>query len=259
MDKRPIGVFDSGVGGLSILKTLTREFPNEDFIYVADLKNCPYGIKTKPQIAGFVSDISNYLVAKNAKAIVIACNTATANSDHLKLPVPVIGMIQATANETSQYKKIGRTLVLATQATVDSHLYQHALKAYDIEAVELACTEFVTLVESGQNGTQHSSDRVAKHLKPYQKENFDTVILGCTHFGFLKHEIQNCFPEAVLVGGDNEVSRQLRFELERRDALELEPRSATVTLLTTGEKEAFENKVGLMNIVYDKLDSIITD
>ncbi|MDD3957874.1 MAG: glutamate racemase [Candidatus Izemoplasmatales bacterium] len=256
MDNRPIGVFDSGLGGLSILKTLTRAFPYEDFIYVADLKNCPYGVKTKAQIAEYVSDISDYLVKRDVKAIVIACNTATANSQHLHLSIPVIGMIQATAKEAMQYRNRGSSLVLATDATVQSHLYRKALNAYQIEAIEVACPTFVMLVEEGKMETSESYRIVSEHLKPYQELAIDSVILGCTHFGFLKQEIHNCLPDAVLVGGGVEVSRQLRHELEHQDAFASDLRHGVVSLVTTGDRDEFKEKIQLMNMPYDEIRAI---
>ena len=123
--KRPIGVFDSGIGGITVLDSLIDLLPNEDFIYVGDTLNVPYGVKTPAQIEELVTNVTKYLLKQNVKAIVIACNTATANSKHLKniTDIPIIGVIEPTAKKAIEVTKRNKIAVLATQATVNSRAY----------------------------------------------------------------------------------------------------------------------------------------
>ena len=154
MDTRPIGVFDSGLGGLTILKTLSRTLPKEKLIYFGDTVNVPYGSKSKAAVTRFSLDIARFLQKQNVKLIVVACNTASA----LALPelqkqiaVPVIGVILPGAMKAAQCTKNGKVAVLATEATVQSKAYPRALKRLDkrIRAVQRACPVLVPLIEEG--------------------------------------------------------------------------------------------------------------
>lgn len=255
MKNRPIGVFDSGFGGLSITKTLRELFPQENFIYVGDTKNVPYGIKTKEEIKGYVSNVTSYLVTQDVKAIIIACNTATANSDHLKLDVPVIGMIEPTSKEVSQTTKNNNVLVLATQATVNSNLYKKYLEKYNITPYQQAAPELVLLVENGDIGTENSNKVVYNKLKPYLEKNLDTVVLGCTHYGFLKKEILSAMPDVNLVDGANEVAKELRELLTEKDALN-DKGDGDLTILVTGDYEKFKNDVVSLGVKYNNIKKV---
>lgn len=255
MKNRPIGVFDSGFGGLSITKTLRELFPKENFIYVGDTKNVPYGIKTKEEIKGYVSEVTAYLVTKDVKAIIIACNTATANSDHLKLDVPVIGMIEPTSREASKTTNNKNVLVLATQATVNSNLYVKYLKKYNIKPYQQAAPELVLLVENGDIDSENSEKVVLKKIEPYLEKNLDTVVLGCTHFGFLKKEILKALPNVNLVDGAKEVAVQLKNLLTEKDALN-DKGDGDLTILVTGDYEKFKNDVVSLGVKYNKIKKV---
>jgi len=250
MRRLPIGVFDSGIGGISILETLVKEFPNEDFIYVADTKNCPYGIKSKLEIAGFVTEVTEILLRFGVKAIVIACNTATANSDHLKLDIPIVGMIEPTAIEAANATLNKQVLVLATNATAESHLYKKTLGNLGVASREIGCSEFVPLVESGLMGTKQAETVVRMKLEPYEKEEADTIILGCTHFGFLKQEIEEVMKQRNLVSGALQVAKELRKLLPDNKNQPLVARQM-IKLGSTGELADFEKSLRLIKPGFD--------
>ena len=257
MNKTPIGIFDSGLGGLAITRELRKHFPNEDFIYLADAKYCPYGTKTNEEIKGYVTRITSYFVGRDVKGIVIACNTATANSNHLTLSIPVIGMIEPTCYEVSKTTKNKKVLVIATSATVRSNYYSKYLAQYGIKPTELACQKFVTLVEEMQIGQESAQKVVTAKLKPYVKKDIDTIVLGCTHFGFLKEEIKNVLGnEIIQIDGSKEVANRLKEELLESKRLNDGNHQGTTTLITTGDFAVFEKAVKKLGIEYDKITKI---
>ena len=202
MDKNsPIGVFDSGVGGLTVTNSLIDLLPNENFVYLGDTKNCPYGPQTPEQIRGHVSNAAKFLVSKGVKAIVIACNTATAYSDHLKdeVDVPVIGVIAPTANAALKATKNNKIALLATQATVNSKNYHKILEPNGAEVFGQPCPSFVLLVEAGKAGTEESFKDAEVTLAPVKDSGVDTVILGCTHFPLVADEVKHVMGDVKLV------------------------------------------------------------
>lgn len=251
-----IGIFDSGVGGLTITRTLIKLFPHEHFIYVADTKNLPYGTKSKETIEGYVTTVTDYLVSRKVKAIVIACNTATANSGHLTLDVPVIGVIEPTAYQASQRTTHKRVLVLATQATVNSRLYGQVLEQFGIIPVEVACPSFVTLVETGKMHTKEAEQEVSRHLESYRHVAFDTVVLGCTHFGFLNQEIQSVFPDAKLVDGAEATADHLRWALEKSDGFAPSTQEGSLELLTTFDVQKLKQDIQTFGISCNVIEEI---
>lgn len=252
MKNQAIGVFDSGFGGLSIMRQLKEIFPHEDFIYIADTKYVPYGIKTAKEIEGYVTRITNYLVKRNVKAIVIACNTATANANHLTLNVPVIGMIEPTVSEIVKTTKNKNVLVLATPATVKSNLYYDYLSKYQITPLQEPAPELVDLVEAMEIGTSEAFSVVKEKLKPYVNKNLDTIVLGCTHYGFLRKEILSAIPSVNLVDGATEVARLLKEALAANDSLQ-NNQTGTLEIMTTGEFDKFKEDVESLKIKYDKI------
>ncbi len=194
MDNRPIGVFDSGLGGLTVVKALKELLPNESIIYLGDTARLPYGLKSRSLVKQFSIQITRFLLKKNAKAIIIACNTATAmalNSlkDEFK-DVPIIGVIEPGSEKAiskTTTKKIG---VIGTIATISSGAYEKAIQKKDsrIEIISKACPLFVPFVEEGLiNGS--AINEIAKHYLSSFNNRVDTLILGCTHYPLLKETI----------------------------------------------------------------------
>lgn len=202
MDKRYIGVFDSGLGGLTVLKEIQRELPNENTIYFGDIARVPYGPKSESEIVEYTKQAIDFLISKDVKVVVIACNTATARAlakVKNRYRVPVIGVIDGgvkTAIMSTKNKKIG---VIGTEGTINSDQYNKKIKEIDNEiyVYSKACPPFVELVENGEIGTAKSKSVVSKCLEVYKDKNIDTLVLGCTHYPHLRDEIREALGDNV--------------------------------------------------------------
>ena len=200
----PIGVIDSGVGGLTVAKAIMELLPNETIYYIGDTARCPYGPRSKQEVRTFTWQMAKALEKMNVKMLVIACNTATAvalESLQKNMPFPVLGVINAGARAAIKKTKRNEIVVLATEGTVKSAAYELAINSLSTKAkvIPLACPTFVPLVESGEYEGQFSYDLVANGLKPLEEERFDTVILGCTHYPILRKQIEAAAGEDVHV------------------------------------------------------------
>lgn len=218
MDNRPIGLLDSGVGGLTVAKELFRQLPNEEIIYIGDSKRAPYGSRQSDEIKQFTWEMINFLLSKDVKMIVMACNTATAivlDEVKEKLSIPVLGVILPGAScaiQKTKNKKIG---VIATEATINSQVYQKTihLKSPSITTQALACPEFVTLVEANDRDSAHAKTVVSDSLASLDK-SIDTLILGCTHYPLLAPLIQEVVGDSVrLVDSGSETIRDVSILL----------------------------------------------
>jgi len=202
-DLRPIGIFDSGAGGLSVLHQLVKELPFESFIYFADSANCPYGSKPQEKIIERASKITDFLLSQQCKIIVVACNTATAAAiDWLRsnYTIPFVGMEPAVkpAAINSHTKSIG---VLATAGTFKGRLYNETSQKYasDINVCYQIGEGLVELVERGEYKTPEAEILLAKYLKPMIDCNIDQLVLGCTHYPFFKHSLIRLLPSRVQI------------------------------------------------------------
>jgi len=214
-DSRPIGVFDSGLGGLTVAKAIKEKLPNENIVYLGDTARVPYGNKSTLLVTGYATQITNFLLGENAKLIVVACNTASA----LALPalqseflVPILGVIipgsQAAVNATRN-KHVG---VIGTTATINSNAYTQALKGIEssIQITTQACPLFVPLVEEGWLNGPVPSEITASYLKSINVANVDTLILGCTHYPLLKPMIQDIVNDnTVLIDSAETVAEEV--------------------------------------------------
>ena len=195
-DSRPIGVFDSGLGGLTVAKAIKEKLPNENIVYLGDTARVPYGNKSTLLVTGYATQITNFLLSENAKLIVVACNTVSA----LALPilqsefqVPILGVIipgSQAAIHATRNKNIG---VIGTIATINSNAYTAALNEIEssIQITAQACPLFVPLVEEGWLNGLVPSEITATYLKSINVANVDTLILGCTHYPLLKPIIKD--------------------------------------------------------------------
>lgn len=181
--KQSIGVFDSGIGGLNVLNNLVEQFPNENFVYVGDNLNVPYGIKTEEQLKEIIAKVFRYFEKIEVKAIVVACNTASAASETLECNVPVFRIIEPTAkNALAVSNNIG---VLATNFTIESKAYDKYLKD-NMKGIK--ASPFVPIIESDGINTIESQKVIDDIILPYKNE-IDSIILGCTHFSVLEEDI----------------------------------------------------------------------
>ena len=187
MDNRPIGIFDSGIGGLTVLRELSKQLPGEPVIYYADLARVPYGSKTPQEIIAINEEIFSYFIGRGVKMVIVACNTSSAIAlEHSKnkFTLPIIGVIGPGANTAfalTKNKKIG---VIATEATVRSGAYKNILTSLNpsVEVFEQACPKFVPLIERGDLNAPELQTAVAEYLQPLLAKGIDTLIYGCTHY-----------------------------------------------------------------------------
>lgn len=186
MNKNPIGIFDSGVGGLTVLAEIKSKLPKENIIYLGDTENFPYGNKSKEDIIKFSRNNIKKLIQKNAKIIVIACGTATSQAiDTLReeFEIPIIGIIEPTVKYIKQknIKKIG---VIATEGTIKSNAWENALKKEikDIYVVNKACPMLATIAEEGRAMGEEGNRAIKEYMKPFKENQVDKIILGCTHY-----------------------------------------------------------------------------
>ncbi|MCL1675753.1 glutamate racemase [Elizabethkingia meningoseptica] len=219
---QPIGVFDSGVGGLTVAKEIKRLLPNEDLIYFGDTKHLPYGEKSKEAIVEYSTKITNFLLEQNCKAIVIACNTATANAlkevvELVAGRVPVIDVINPVAEKVA-YEIHTNVGVIATKATVNSGLYRKSIRKHNkfIKVDELATPMLVPAIEEGFKNHPITHAIIYNYLSNSKLKNIETLILGCTHYPLLLDEIKQYYGNRVrVIDSPNIVANQLSIILEK--------------------------------------------
>lgn len=203
-NNKAIGIFDSGFGGLTVMSAISKLLPKENLIYFGDSAHVPYGSKSKKVVTEFSTEISKFLVKKNVKMIVIACNTASAYSlKTLKkvIKVPIIGVIEAgsvVALQNTKNKKVG---VIGTEGTVKSNAYAKEIKKHDkkINCFSKACPLFVPLVEEGWNQGKITEEIISVYLKELVNKKIDTIILGCTHYPLLKDTIKKVIGKNIKI------------------------------------------------------------
>ena len=192
----PIGVFDSGIGGLTVVRELIKQLPNESIIYFGDTARVPYGPKSPDTVIRYSREITSFLRGEGVKAVVVACNTATAHA----LPalraeneLPIIGVIDPGSRAAAQATRTGKVGVIGTQGTILSRAYERAITAVapDAEITALACPLFVPLVEEGWLDTEATRLIAKEYLDPIADAQVDTLVLGCTHYPLLKSVIGN--------------------------------------------------------------------
>ena len=243
----PVGVFDSGIGGISTLREMIRELPDERFIYFGDTANAPYGTKKTEEVIACVRGVVDKLLEKRIKALVIACNTATgaaAATLRRELSIPVVGM-EPALKPASKIRKSGSVLVLATPLTLHQEKFENLMKLYGQGAVKVPCPGLMELVE------QDDSPGALRYLQDlftrYPVEKVDAVVLGCTHYVFLKDMIRNLLPDRIAItDGNAGTARQLRRVLEREGLLN-EEGPGGVELETSGSEKDIELMRKLLN------------
>ncbi|WP_370623117.1 glutamate racemase [Polynucleobacter sp. UK-Kesae-W10] len=214
-----IGVFDSGVGGLSILDEALRQLPQHDYIYLADSANAPYGEKSSDWIAQRSLSLCTYLANAGCDAIVVACNTATAQAIaqiRASLDVPVIG-VEPGIKPASMQTQNGIVGVLATEATLKSDKFNALLATLpsDCRFIKQAGAGLVPLIEAGKADSEETLDLLASHLEPIQDAGADTIVLGCTHYPFLRKAIRKLLGDSIaLIDTSEAVVKQLKRQLE---------------------------------------------
>lgn len=261
--QRPIGVFDSGVGGLTVLKALRESLPGRDFLYVGDTARVPYGRKPREMVAQFAFEISNFLVGLNAEVIVIACNTASAAALPALaevMPVPVWGVVDPGVSAARRLTRNGRVGVIGTQGTIDSQAYQSRLLSHGLEVWARACPLFVHLVEEGLADSPEA-ELLARHYLSGMPD-IDTLVLGCTHYPLLAPTLRRVAGSSVaLVSSAEEVAREVRQALGDA-APGPAGRSGSVLHYVTGDIAAYRHtaaRVGGLDGTFQKIEGFALD
>ena len=225
----PVGVFDSGVGGLTVAREIMRQLPNENLVYFGDTARVPYGSKSQDTIIRYSKQIVNFLKTKDLKAIVIACNTASAlalEAVQKEFDIPIIGVVEPGARaalEMTRTKKIG---VIGTEATVRSSIYSKLIEKRDSEAsvTGCACPLFVPLVEEGFAKHKVTGEIIDHYLAPFKESDIDSLILGCTHYPLLRSRIREYLGDKIqLVNPAYETALDLKRLLEKEGILNDNP------------------------------------
>ncbi|MEW5758265.1 MAG: glutamate racemase [Candidatus Omnitrophota bacterium] len=248
MNNRPIGVFDSGLGGLTVVKELINELPYEDIVYFGDTARLPYGSKSKETIIRFTLDNILFLLNQNVKLIVIACNT----SSSIALPkikgyfgIPLIGVIEPGAKEAVRVTRNNRIGIIGTEATVKSKSYQEKISELSKNAKVFvkACPLFVPLVENGHTKSQFTVDIAKSYLDEFKRNNVDTVVLGCTHYPLLKMPISQVLGKSiVLVDSAKVVASEVKNLLYHMNIKNTSKVSSRQKFYVSDEPEGFKIK-----------------
>ena len=252
VNTRPIGVFDSGLGGLTAVKEMLRIMPGEDILYLGDTARVPYGSRRKETIIRYSQEDLDFLIRRNPKAILIACGTVSATA----LPflrtmtdIPILGVIEAAAAKAVASTKCGKIAVLATSATVKSGAYREAIAriAPGVQVLEKACPLFVPLVENGYVDRDNMFTRqvAADYLKDVTPFGADTVILGCTHYPLIRDILSDLLPGACLVEAGKEAVRALQTVLQRDGIAAPDGRKGALMCCVTESPDTF-NQVGTL-------------
>ena len=247
MDSRPIGVFDSGMGGLTVLHECLVTLPHEDFVYLGDGARLPYGPRPLDEIRRFAAEIGAYLEHQGVKLVVAACNSATAAALpdlQLRLSVPVIGVLAPEAHAAVLATRNRRIGLLATEATVASGRYPALVRALDAGAqvVSVPCPRLVPLIEGDDPFAEETAIAVREYAAPLKEAGVDTVILGCTHYPLIRPILQRVFGRGVtLVFSAEETAREAAETLERKGIANEVGREGTYRFLTTGDPELFRD------------------
>lgn len=237
--ERPVGIFDSGVGGISVLRELRAQLPQENVIYYGDTAYAPYGTKPPEAVMARVRQVMAELLNRDVKAVVIACNTATsvaAATLRAEMTLPIIGM-EPALKPAHQLRHGGRILVMATPLTLRLPKFEALMARYGEGASPLPCPGLMELVEEGKLDGPEIEDYLHHLFAPYRDTPVDAVVLGCTHYVFLHPTLRRLLPaETAILDGNAGAIRQLRRVLAERNALRPEGASGRVELHTSGDE-----------------------
>jgi glutamate racemase len=245
VDRRPVGVFDSGVGGLTVLHECLVTMPHEDFVYLGDHARLPYGPRALDEVRLFAKEIAGFLARQDVKLVVNACNTATSAAlPQLQedLAVPVVGVITPEAHAAVQATRNRRVGLLATEGTIAAGRYAELVHALDagVELISVACPRLVPLIESDDPFGEATTDAVREYATALKEAKVDTVILGCTHYPLVRPIFQRVFGRDVtLVFSAEETAREVAETLARKGYENDPRREGSYRFLTTGDPAAF--------------------
>lgn len=244
--KQPIGIIDSGVGGLTVAKEVMRQLPHEQILYLGDTARCPYGPRSSEEVKQFTWEMTRFLLQKNIKMLVIACNTATAvvlDEIRSELSIPVLGVIHPGARAALKMTRNEQIGVIGTIGTIKSKAYDKALQSLNnrVKVFGLACPKFVPLVESGEIKGAVAKKIVAETLQPLKQKNLDTLILGCTHYPLLEPLIKNVMGSHVqVISSGDETAHEMSTILQHSGMLADQSIVPVHQFFTTGSTTIFQ-------------------
>lgn len=266
MSHAPIGIFDSGVGGLSVLRAVREQFPNEELIYLADQAHVPYGPRTLEEVRHFSEEITRFLLRQGAKLIVVACNTASAAALHylreIFPEVPFVGM-EPAVKPAAEHTETGVVGVLATPATFQGELYSSVVERFanGVMLLQNTCAGLVEQIEAGNLDGEETAIILEGALKPMLAARIDTVVLGCTHYPFVIPQIQRIVgPEVRVIDPAPAIARQVGRLLEKYGMRNEDDQEGAVRIFTSGKTdqlEAFSERLHLFtNAVQLKISKV---
>jgi len=222
-NSKAVGIFDSGIGGLTVMKAITEELPNENIVYLGDTARVPYGTRSSETVKRYSFENTEFLISRDIKVLVIACNTSSAVSLEIlrqRFPVPIIGVVEPGARAAlreTRTKKIG---VIGTETTIKSNSYVRVIHSIDrsVQVIGKACPLFVPLVEEGWHDGEVVRLIAEKYLSDFKESGVDVLVLGCTHYPVLKHVIQDVMP-VTLIDSAVETARELKKILKENNLL----------------------------------------
>lgn len=257
MDK-PIGVFDSGIGGVTVLEKVHELLPNENYIYLADFKNNPYGIKSQKEIEKIVINNAILLEKMGAKLIIIACNTASLYVESIRksVKIPVIEVIEKTcenACRTSENAKIG---VIATQMTIENGRYETYINEKNKESFGIKCSEFVDYIENKFSDAEFGRTLVQEKIRPLKDKNIDTLIYGCTHFSLLEDKIKEVLGDINYIDCGSSIAPFVKEVLIKNNLINDEKTEGIIKAYVTKDLLGFRQKLNLFNLKIETIEEI---
>lgn len=247
MDNRPIGIFDSGVGGLTVFKEIRALLPNENLIYFGDTARVPYGNKSAIAVQKYSLEIAKFLEMQNVKMIIIACNTASAlalTTLRNEVRIPVIGVIEPGVRAAIKSAHNNSIAVIGTKATISSGAYQNRIKRLrnSINVIAVPCPLFVPIVEENLMNTKIAADAMEMYLSDLKKTNIKSLILACTHYPLLKTQISNFFDNNInLVDSAYETAKEVKETLEARRIMTEQETAGKESFFVSDSPETFSN------------------
>ncbi len=243
-----IGFFDSGVGGISVLHAARRLMPNEHFLFYGDNRNAPYGPRSLEEIRALSAAGIGKLLERGVKAVVIACNTATSAYAEIiraeRTDLPIVGM-EPALKPAHFARHGGQVIVLATDATLRLEKFERLMSLYGRDVIPVVGEGLVELVEGGKSASPEAEARLAALLSPYADKQIDAIVLGCTHYPFLRAPIQRLFPDALLFDGLEGTAQRLKFLLDER-GLRSDDSPGSVEYMSSGGEACVERMKRLM-------------
>ncbi len=241
-----IGIFDSGIGGLTVSKEIISRLPTEDLIYLGDTARVPYGTKSARTVRKYVESTTNFLLSKNIKLLVVACNTASAYAMEMlreRLEIPVIGVVEPGAYRASELTTTGRIGVIGTPATIKSGAYEKKLRQFCSTSIQIyskSCPLFVPLAEEGWENDETALLVAEKYLQSMRQAKVDVLILGCTHYPVLKKTIATVMGyNVMLVDSAEQTAKQTESILREQKLLKTTVSEQTISFYLTDDSETF--------------------